>query len=116
MPSPGDQPDVGDARVVMTTVGSEEEARVLGRALVEVGLVACAQLLPIRSLYRWQGELVDDVETLLLLKTTTARSAELMEAVRARHPYEVPEILELPATVGSPGYLRWMAEQTAGSG
>jgi periplasmic divalent cation tolerance protein len=74
--------------------------------------VACAQRVPIESLYRWEGELVEDRETLVLLKTRRARSPELMAALEAQHPYDVPEVLELPVTGGWPPYLRWVDEQT----
>jgi len=102
--------------VLMTAVGSDEAARTLSRSLVEDGLVACAQRLPIRSCYRWRGELVEEDETLVLLKTRRACWPELSEAVRSRHPYEVPEIIELPVTRGWPAYLDWIDEQTAPSG
>jgi len=115
MAADDEKEDRGDGRLVMTTVGSEEAAGRLGRSVVEAGLVACVQLLPIRSLYRWHGELVDEKEVLLLLKTTPARAAALVDAVKAEHPYEVPEIVELPMAVGSPDYLRWMVDQTAPS-
>jgi periplasmic divalent cation tolerance protein len=107
----GDPADAGYC-VVMTTVGSDDEARALCRSLVEGGLVACAQRVPIESLYRWEGELVEDRETLVLLKTRRARSAELMAALPAQHPYDVPEVIELPVTGGWPPYLRWVDEQT----
>lgn len=98
--------------VVMTAVGSDDEARDLSRSLVEEGLVACAQRLPIGSIYRWEGAVVEDTETLVLLKTHRARSAELMATLEARHPYDVPEIIELPVMDGSPSYLRWIDDQT----
>lgn len=109
--------EVGDSAddrycVVMTTVGSDEEARSLCRSLVECGLVACAQRVPIESLYRWEGELVEDRETLVLLKTRRARSTELMAVLEAQHPYDVPEVIELPVTGGWPPYLRWVDQQT----
>ncbi len=104
-----------DHVVVMTTVGSEEAARELSRALVDEGLVACAQRVPVESCYRWEGEVVDEREVLLLLKTPHARAGELVEALARRHPYEVPEVIELPVTGGWPPYLRWMEEQTASS-
>jgi periplasmic divalent cation tolerance protein len=107
----GDSADAGYC-VVMTTMGSDDEARALCRSLVERGLVACAQRIPVESLYRWEGELVEDRETLVLLKTRRARSPELMAALQAQHPYDVPEVLELPVTGGWPPYLRWVDEQT----
>jgi periplasmic divalent cation tolerance protein len=108
----GDSGHAGGYCVVMTTMGSDDEARALCRSLVEGGLVACAQRVPIESLYRWEGELVEDRETLVLLKTRRARSPELMAALQAQHPYDVPEVLELPVTGGWPPYLRWVDEQT----
>lgn len=98
--------------VVMTTIGSDDEARALCRSLVEAGLVACAQRVPIQSLYRWEGELVEDPETLVLLKTRRARSPEVMAALQAQHPHDVPEVIEVPVTAGWPPYLRWVDEQT----
>ncbi len=98
--------------VVMTTVGTDEVARALCRAVVEAGLVACAQRVPIESVYRWQGQVVEDTETLVLLKTRRDRVGELTESLRQQHPYEVPEIIELPIVGGWPDYLRWVDEQT----
>ena len=106
--------EVSDAGycVLMTTIGSDDEARVLCRSLVEAGLVACAQRVPIESLYRWEGELVEDRETLVLLKTRRARSPEVMAVLQEQHPYDVPEVIELPVTAGWPPYLRWVDRQT----
>jgi periplasmic divalent cation tolerance protein len=113
VPGPNeDDPLDGDHCVVMTTVGSEDAARQLCRPLVEGGLVACAQLVPIGSIYRWQGEMVEDRETLVLCKTSRSRSPEVVEALQADHPYDLPEIIELPVTGGSPAYLRWIDDQT----
>jgi periplasmic divalent cation tolerance protein len=106
--------EVADAGycVLMTTIGSDDEARVLCRSLVEAGLVACAQRVPIESLYRWEGDLVEDREMLVLLKTRRARSPEVMAALQEQHPYDVPEVIELPVTAGWPPYLRWVDQQT----
>ncbi len=108
--------ETGDYVVIMTTVGSEDVARELSRALVEEGLAACAQRFAVDSIYRWKGEVADDREALILLKTRRDRIAEVREAVAARHPYEVPEILELPVTGGWPAYLAWVDEHTAPAG
>ena len=98
-----------DARLVLTTAASIEEARSLGRTLVEEGLAACATLVPaVESIYRWQGKVESASETLLLLKTTvphlTARESRLL----ALHAYDTPEILVLPVDSGSEAYLGWM--------
>lgn len=95
---------------VQVTAGSEEEAWRIAEHLVERKLVACAQMLPIRSCYTWQGEVTRDNEQLLFLKTRRDAYQALEAAVRALHSYEVPEILVTPILAGLPAYLRWMDE------
>ena len=95
--------------VVLVTAPDAEAAARIGRALVEEGLAACANLVPgVRSIYRWQGAVHDDPEVLLILKTRAALSAALAERVRALHPYELPEVIALPVTGGSEPYLDWV--------
>ncbi len=85
----------------------------LARLLVEERLAACVQALPgLRSTYRWEGEVQQDGETLLLIKTTTARYAALERSLAAHHPYELPEILAVDVAAGLPAYLRWLDEET----
>ena len=99
--------------VVLVTSPSAEFAASLARTLVEERLAACANLVPqIRSIYRWQGEICDDAETLLILKTTTARYPELEARIQELHPYDVPEVIQLPIQAGSAAYLGWLVEQT----
>jgi len=64
----------------------------------------------VRSIYRWEGEVQTDDEALLVIKTTEARLAALTERVQALHPYDVPEVLALPASGGSAAYLDWVGE------
>lgn len=92
----------------LTTVGSEEDAARIARHLVETKAAACVSIVaPVRSVYSWKGELQDDREWLLLMKT--ARSgAELRDALRAVHPYEVPELLAFPASFADEAYARWV--------
>lgn len=99
-------------RLVMTTLADEAAARGLARALVEDRLVACAQLMPgpIRSTYRWEGELEEAGEWLLLLKLPAGGEERLLAELPARHPYDEPEVLVLPAGA-SPGYLAWARAQ-----
>lgn len=102
-----------DARVlvVLTTVGSEDDAVKLAGALVERRLVACVNVLPgVRSIYRWQGAVQDDRELLLLAKTTAARLGEVTAALAELHPYEVPEIVSLEAASLSPAYAAWLRD------
>jgi periplasmic divalent cation tolerance protein len=97
------------ARIVLTTTGSTEEARQLGRTLVEERLAACATLVPaVESIYRWKGEIESASETLLLLKTDIDRLAALEARLHELHSYETPEFLVLPAESGSNGYLDWL--------
>jgi periplasmic divalent cation tolerance protein len=67
----------------------------------------------VRSVYRWEGKVVEDEEALLVLKTTSARFPALRDRVLALHPYEVPEVVALPVEAGSERYLAWVAAETA---
>lgn len=99
--------------VVLITVPTEEKAREIARALVEERLAACVNILPgLTSVYRWQGEVVEDQELLLVVKTTTFRFPALKERVLSLHPYSVPEILALPVAEGHRAYLDWLREST----
>lgn len=98
--------------VVSTTVGTETEAKALARRLVEGRLAACVQILPIHSVYRWQGEVEAAEEHLLLIKIRAAAFEAVAEAIRLGHPYEVPEILMTPVVAGAPDYLAWLAAAT----
>ena len=98
--------------LAITTEASEANAEALARALLERRLVACVSLRPVRSLYRWQGEVESADEVELLLKTTAARLAELETAVRELHSYDTPEWLTW--TAGASGaYAAWAWEATS---
>jgi periplasmic divalent cation tolerance protein len=100
------------ALVVVTTLGSEQEARTLVRTLVEARLVACGTLLGgARSIYRWEGELTEEPEVVVLLKTDVSKWEALAAAVREHHPYDVPELLALPVNRGLDLYLSWLASE-----
>lgn len=84
-------------------------AESLAEALVNEGLVACVSLLPqLRSIYRWQGQVQRDDESLLLIKTPVAKFGALQQAILARHPYELPEILAVNPLDGHAPYLDWV--------
>ncbi len=103
-----------DVRVVWVTAPDAEQGAALARALVEERLAACVNLLPsIRSVYRWEGRVQDDAEVLLVIKTRADRLASLTTRVGELHPYDLPEVLALPAVGGSSAYLRWVAEECA---
>lgn len=103
-----------DALVVLVTVPGPDAAAGLARALVEERLAACGNVVPgLRSIYRWEGQVHDEAECLLVLKTTRARFEALREAVLRLHPYQVPEVLALPVEAGSAAYLAWLSAQVA---
>lgn len=94
---------------VFTTVDTGEAAETIARVLVERRLAACAQVIgPLRSTYWWEGEIETAEEWLCLIKTTGSAYAALEEAIRAQHPYDVPEILAVPVTAGNASYLAWV--------
>jgi periplasmic divalent cation tolerance protein len=100
------------ALVVLTTLGSERDARALVTALLAERLIACGTLLPgARSIYRWEGQVTEQGEVVVLLKTEQSQWDSLCTAVRARHPYQVPELLALPVERGLEGYLAWLARE-----
>jgi len=102
-----------DFVVVLVTAGSAEEAAVIGRSLVDKRLAACANVVgPIQSIYRWKGAVEEAAEHLLLIKARAADLAALEAEVRARHGYDLPEVLALPIRGGSGAYLSWLAEST----
>lgn len=94
--------------LVQVSAGSEEQATMLARAAVERALVACAQILPIRSCYRWEGKIVEEHEWLILMKTTESAYDRLEQVIKELHSYEIPEILALPIARGLPAYLEWV--------
>lgn len=103
-----------DALLVITTLPDAESAHALASQLVEQRLAACVNILaPCHSVYRWKGKIEDAEEVPLLIKTSAARYAALEEAIRTSHPYELPEIVAVGIDRGLPGYLAWVAEETA---
>jgi len=103
-----------DKRIVLTTAGSEEEARKIARALVERRLAACVSLVPhVASIYHWKGRIEEAREYLLIIKTTAAVFDHLREAIAELHSYELPECVCIPVEDGSTAYLEWIAESVA---
>lgn len=103
----------GQTLLVLTNLPDQASARALAATLVTERLAACVNVLaPCRSIYRWQGAIESAEETPLLIKTTSERYAALEAAIRARHPYELPEIIAVPIAQGLPEYLGWVAAET----
>lgn len=99
--------------LVITNLPDRAAAEKLAEALIDGRLAACVNILsPCRSVYRWQGEVQHDEEFPLLVKTTRERYAAVEQAIRAGHPYELPEIIAVPVERGLPAYLDWVAQQT----
>jgi periplasmic divalent cation tolerance protein len=100
--------------VVFCTVPDQGAAEKLAHGLVEERLAACVNVIPgLKSFYRWQEKIEVDPEIQLLIKTRRARFDELAAWIKANHPYEVPEIVAIPAKLVSEGYLAWALEQTS---
>lgn len=94
--------------LVVTTVATQDDADRIARALVERGLVACAQIAPVRSVFRWDGALREAQELRIEMKIRAADYADLETALRALHPYETPEIVRIDIAGGYRPYLDWV--------
>ena len=100
--------------LVMTTISDIDTGKSLARQIVSEELAACCNIVTaITSVYSWQGELSEDQECLLVLKTASNRFDQLSEFIKAKHPYETPEIIALPITSGSQEYLSWVIKETS---
>ena len=99
-----------DVRVVLCTC-PPDQATSLARALLEQRLAACVNVVPgVRSMYRWEGKVAEDGESLLVIKTPHSAVASLETALHEIHPYDVPEILSLSVHEGADTYLSWVRE------
>jgi len=100
-----------DAKIVLTTTGSQEEARKMARTLVERRLAACVNIIPqVESVYRWQGKVEDAHEWLLVIKTTGNAFERVRDAIRELHSYDLPECISFSVENGSSAYLDWISE------
>ncbi len=106
-----------EALLVFTSLPDAVSAQTLAGSLIEQRLAACVNILaPCRSLYRWQGKIEHTEEVPLLIKTTSDRYVALEQAIRAQHPYELPEIVAVSVRSGLPAYLDWVARETSITG
>jgi len=102
---------MSNARIVLTTTGSVEEARRIAQALVERRLAACVNIVPqVESIFRWQNKVETASEFLLLIKTEAGVFDDLCDAVKELHSYELPECVMLEIRGGSSEYLAWIEE------
>ena len=98
--------------VVYITTKDEDEARKIGKTLVEEKLVACVNIHPVNSIYRWEGEIQEESEIAMLVKTKADLVGEVINRVKELHSYQVPCVVSLPIEKGNPDYLRWIEEST----
>jgi periplasmic divalent cation tolerance protein len=101
--------------IVMATAPDQETARVIATALVEKRIAACVNILPgLRSIYRWEGEIQDNGEVMMVIKTKEDRfDPDLVTCIKELHPFQVPEIIALPIKMGEKAYLDWIISETA---
>ncbi|MBC7825881.1 MAG: divalent-cation tolerance protein CutA [Candidatus Parcubacteria bacterium] len=97
--------------IVLVTTGSRQEADAIAESLIQAKLAACVNLLPVFSIYTWQGAIHRDEEWQLLIKSERSRFDELEAKIRELHSYDVPEIIALPIVAGSQPYLQWISSQ-----
>lgn len=102
-----------DKIVVLIATRNEEEAVIISKILVEERLAACVNIMPsVRSVYRWKGKVTDDLECMMVVKTSAPNFQMLEARVLELHSYELPEIIALPIVSGYEPYLAWMEEST----
>ena len=99
--------------LIYSTTSSEKEAKDIARTLVEKKLVACVNIIPkIVSIYRWQGTIEEDFESLLIAKTTDKNIDKTIETINLLHSYEIPDIIVLPINTGLASYLSYIETET----
>ncbi len=97
---------------VIFSTAPPTESTAMARALLDHRLVACVNVIPVRSFYRWKGEFCDDQEHLLIAKTTQDKVETVISEIKGMHPYEVPEIIAVPVIAGHAPYLEWVHQET----
>jgi len=108
--------DSDGVSVVLCTCPPVEAER-LACLLVDGGLAACVNVLPsVRSIYRWEGKVENEEESLLIIKAATASFDGLRDALAEAHPYDVPEIIRLDVADGIPAYIEWVLQGGGGEG
>jgi len=99
--------------LVYITTGDKDEARRIGRELLESRLAACVNIVDgMNSMYWWQGELQDETEAVLIAKTKESLVPELIEKVKSVHSYDCPCVVSLPILDGNADFLKWVEDET----
>ena len=102
------------AVMIYMTAGSQDEAQTIARQMVGERLAACANILAgVRSIYRWEGEVHDDPEVVVVMKTTAAKVALLTERIRTLHSYDCPCVVSVPIEGGNPEFFDWITQETS---
>ena len=99
--------------IVYSTIGKIKDAKKIAHLLVKEKFVACVNIIPkIESIYRWQGKIEEDNESVLIAKTTDEKVDKTIQKIRELHSYEVPDIIVLPITEGLKEYLDYIKDET----
>ena len=102
------------AILILTQLPDRASALSLARSLVETRLAACVSIgATVESLYHWHGQIETAQEIPVVVKTRAERYSDVETAIRAQHPYELPEILAVPVVDGLARYVDWIADETA---
>ena len=104
---------VSEYSIIITTFQDKQSTREFAKLLVETRLAACAQIIPIESVYFWQDETISNNETMLIIKSKTDLFDKISSVIMEHHTYDVPEIVQIPITGGLPEYLKWIGDSTA---
>jgi len=100
--------------IILTTFAKQDEAKPLIDSLLSKQLAACIQCFPIHSHYVWKGKVENNDEVMLFIKTMSSMYPEVEKEIKAHHPYETPEIVQIPITNGSQEYLSWIGDSIRG--
>ena len=98
--------------LVYVTTPNRKESKKIARVLVDEKLAACANIFPIESIYRWKGEIAEEEEDAMIIKTRVELVDKVIEKIRGLHSYEVPEIISLRIEKGHARFLNWIEEST----
>jgi periplasmic divalent cation tolerance protein len=98
--------------VITTTFADEVSAEKIIALLLEQKIVACAQILPVKSFYRWEGKVCEASERLVVMKTKSSLFGAVEALIKEHHPYEIPQLLQIPIQNGLEAYLHWIDQET----
>jgi periplasmic divalent cation tolerance protein len=97
--------------VVYVTATSTAQARRIARRLLQSKLAACVNMVPIESMFLWKGEIQEEEEVLMVIKTRAEAFDDLMNAVKTMHTNDTPEVIGMPVVLGSREYLKWIDDE-----